>query len=239
MIFAIGDIHGAFDQLLNIHRQIIEYADPKLEHTIVFLGDYMDRGQNSKDVIEWLLKDPFKGFKHIFLRGNHEKMALDAFQTESTDFKSFWLDNGGETTLYDYGMERKDINTNSIPDSMQDLFSRLRPYHIHKNLLFIHAGINPYEPFLSQDEETWLWIRAKFLTANIPFDNGFGGKTMRVIHGHTPIKFDPKKIDTSALVLHNRINLDTGVVFTKKLSAAVFDNDGIFIEILATSFLDY
>ena len=241
MIFAIGDIHGAIDELLIVHRKIMaDYAGANEDHTIVFLGDYIDRGENSKEVVEYLLKMPFTNFKHVFLKGNHEAMASDAFKYNTSDFKSFWLDNGGNTTLYDYGMERSDIKKGAMPTSLQELYNKLRPYYIHKNLLFVHAGINPYEPFMNQNENTWLWIRKKFLTAKIPFDNGFAGKTMRVIHGHTPVMFDPEQvdIDMDALILHNRINLDTSAVYTKKLSCAVFNNDGIFQEIISSSFLD-
>ena len=239
MIFAIGDIHGAFDELLTVHRKIMEeYSGFNEEHTVVFLGDYIDRGDNSKEVVEWLLKMPFKDFKHVFLKGNHEAMASDAFKYGTTELKSFWLDNGGDTTLHDYGMERSDMKRGNMPESLQELCNKLRPYYIHKNLLFIHAGINPYEPFLEQNETTWLWIRDKFLKCKIPFTNGFNHKTMRVIHGHTPVIFDPQQVDMDAIVLHNRINLDTGAVYTKKLSCAVFDNDGDFKEIIASSFLD-
>jgi serine/threonine protein phosphatase 1 len=241
MIYAIGDIHGSYDPLLKLHRKIMDHAsNVNEEHIVVYLGDYIDRGPDNKKVIDWIKTKPFNGFKEIRLRGNHEQMCLDAYNDRGNIPKiKFWTDNGGKETLRDYDSKPWDIanRKSKDPKELLEFINTTSLYFVRGRFLFVHAGFNPKRKFLNQqqDKNVLMWIRNEFLLDTDPFE-------YFVIHGHTPIMFDPRsgqediakklitgedlKLPQKPLLLNNRANLDTGAVWTGVLSCAIVDNNG-------------
>jgi len=217
MIYAVGDIHGRFDLLKVMHKLITEDSETREgPYTIIFIGDYIDRGPESCQVIKFLLSKPFKGFNHIFLKGNHEQMMIDEITsyeaTEKLNSNSMWLYNGGIQTLNSYKQGFKDpIITKHVK-----WMKTLKVTHKQDNILFVHAGINPEVSEDKWAENECLWIRDKFL--RYTQDHKY-----LIVHGHTIRPeydpwFDPNNIT-------NRINLDTGAFYHNILTAVIFDGD--------------
>lgn len=226
MIYVVGDIHGKLDPLLKLVKLIKAHAAPVNEdHTIVFLGDYIDRGGNEKDVINYLIGKPLNGFKHIFIRGNHEAMAIQAFRNRTMQDIEMWEINGGQTTMKAYGVTPTDITSRrNTPEVFLSFIRKTEIFRQFGKFYLVHAGINPFCPLLYVTTDDKLWIRDKFLNFAYPFENN-----IVVIHGHTPVERDPKNLsgaDDKPIQLSNRINVDTGAVWTGVLTAAVIDNDG-------------
>jgi serine/threonine protein phosphatase 1 len=196
-IYAIGDIHGRYDLLQKALREIAR--DSGSAATVVFLGDYIDRGPQSREVVECLRHGPaHDGDRWICLRGNHEQMACDAEEQGSRRW--LWLDNGGEATLDSFG--------GRMPAKVLGWFRGLPLSHETEHHFFVHAGVMPGVPFGAQDEETLMWIRHRFLD-----DARDHGK--HVVHGHTPSAFAELK--------PNRTNLDSMAFQTGRLSIGRFD----------------
>lgn len=204
LTYAIGDIHGCRVQFEQMLAKIEEHANGR-EHLIVTLGDYIDRGPDSKGVIDILRSRP----DIIKLVGNHEGMLIDAFDKRSpTDYYNFEM-NGGFATLKSFGVKRVD----DIPgDYIQFLKSGARYYYEDGLRVYVHAGINPNITDMSQQHEHVLtWIRNEFLDINFKFHK-------YVVHGHTPVRTG------KADVRENRCNLDTFCYFGGPLSCGVFDD---------------
>jgi serine/threonine protein phosphatase 1 len=194
--FAIGDVHGCYDQLRElIESKIRANAGDK----IVFLGDYIDRGKKSKEVIDYIIGLNEKGFNIILLSGNHESMLLDSLETGDM---TLWGWNGGYETLRSFGIDLiNDLNKKYVK-----FFSELVWYHEDDGYLFVHAGFNDTlaEPFT--DRMSMIWVRRE-IYRNPVLVNRF------IIHGHTPITFDQCR--NNVLSGNNVINIDTGCVYTE------------------------
>ena len=196
-IFAIGDIHGSFDRLQALMQKIpIDFAGD----TLVFIGDYIDRGPSSVEVVDFLidLKKRVPGI--IFLKGNHEDM-LEKY-LEGTDRFTYLL-NGGQNTLDSYLSKNLQSELYPIPPDHISFFKSLRLYYETEAYIFVHAGLRPKVPLASQESEDLLWIRDKFIYSKYDF-----GKT--VIFGHTPLE--------KPLVESNKIGIDTGAVYGNALT---------------------
>lgn len=233
MLYAVGDIHGRFDLLVDIHRKITEHAKQYDEvHTVIFLGDYIDRGPQSKEVLDFLRYDPFKGFKHVYLRGNHEDMFVKSLYGDPDEVifhnnhynivyaRNVFLDNGGTTTLKSFGIDNPDVilfNKNKVQDIFipyTRFFSQLKPYYIANGYLFVHAGIEPGISLENQNQNELYWIRGPFLHSDA--NHGY-----LVIHGHTVTT--SQGTGTLPDVRPNRINLDTKAYSTGVLTAVCLD----------------
>ena len=201
VIYAVGDIHGELS-MLEAMIGLIERdaASHQGEHEIVFLGDYVDRGADSKGVVA-LLKDGPLPFPSTCLMGNHEEMLLDG------DNVPLWLVNGGRKTLESYGGE--------VDGPHREWMHHRPTYHRVGRWFFVHAGIDPAKPLTEQDRGTMLWIRGRFLNHRDAYENG-----TVIVHGHTPNLDGPE-------ILDNRINLDTGACFGGPLSCAVLSADSL------------
>jgi len=233
MIYAIGDVHGRYDLLIDLHAQIME--DSKQYHeinTIVMLGDYVDRGPDSKKVIDFLMSEPFTGFYHVYLRGNHEDMMIKSLYGSEDDVqledhympiiraRGIFLNNGGDETLKSFGIDNyEDLLYNK--HTMVDVFepyktflNDLEYYKLLNGYLFVHAGIVPGVPIEEQSDAAMLWIRGKFLSSD--HDHGY-----IVVHGHTPTT--AMGMGTMPEKLSNRINIDTGAVRSGVLTAVRLD----------------
>lgn len=189
---AIGDIHGLAKTLERLLARL-----PKAG-TLVFLGDYIDRGPSSKAVISRLLALEQER-DCVFLRGNHEAMALAAIAGD-LEAQISWQYNGGLRTLDSYAYD--------IPDDHMDFLERTLPYFLTKDYIFVHGGLEPGKEPDEMNTSTLWWMREPFLSSD--YDWG-----RLVIHGHTPTGTGRPDIRP------NRINIDTGAVYGGKLTALI------------------
>ena len=196
-VFAVGDIHGCFDKLVSL-MQIID-IDLKRE-TLVFIGDYVDRGPHSKEVVDYLIDLAQQESRLVFLKGNHEQMLQDYLSGAD---KLGFLYNGGEATLESYVKSKDQSETSFMPPGHLEFFDNLRLYYETADYIFVHGGLKPAVPLSEQEEWDLLWIRDEFISSDFDF-----GK--RVIFGHTPFR--------EPLVLDNKIGIDTGAVYGNKLT---------------------
>lgn len=205
-IFAVGDIHGCYDKLL----ELLGKMPCQSKDTIVFLGDYIDRGEDNKKVVEYLikLKAGRSEGETIFLKGNHEKMFLDYLKGKRSEE---FLQNGGGMTLKSYTVR----DSIEIPDSHMKFFNNLRLYYETEDYIFVHAGLAPAVSLPYQREEDLLWIRGEFVFSGFRF-----GK--KVIFGHTATKDFLPFFDT------NKIGIDTGAVYGGYLTAIQLPEEKIY-----------
>jgi serine/threonine protein phosphatase 1 len=213
-VYAVGDIHGRADLLRVLLDKIQEDAARALagpERHVVFLGDYVDRGPNSKGVLDTLTEGPPAGFSAHHLRGNHEDMLLTFLDNPASG--NSWLWNGGKETLRSYGVDPdsdlvalRDRFAAALPPSHLAFLRTLSLREEFGDYAFVHAGVRPGVPLSEQDPEDLLWIRDEFLTSDADF-----GKV--VVHGHTPGR--------QPVLAANRIGLDTGAFSSGHLSAVV------------------
>ncbi len=209
--FAVGDIHGRLDLLERSADAVADWlAERGAVGQVVFLGDYVDRGPDSRAVVEYLMTE--LGGAATCLRGNHEQIMLDACAADHVSSEmDMWVMNGGYATLASYGGRREDV-----PQSHLDWLAGLPILAQDDHRIFVHAGLMPGVPVEEQDEFTCLWIRERFLRDT----EGFG---KHVVHGHTHT-WDGKETGLAELLPH-RTNLDTCAYHTGRLSVAVFDAD--------------
>jgi serine/threonine protein phosphatase 1 len=199
--FVIGDLHGCVDEL----NWLLDAIAPSVSDTLVFLGDYIDRGPSPKAVIERVLRLRHEGPCCVFLKGNHEDMLLSYLGYEGRYGEGF-LFNGGEATLRSYGVEGQGplAMAEALPAAHLEFLRSLQMQHSEGPFLCTHAGINPSRPLDAQQEEDLLWIRDEFLLNPHPFP-------CTVLFGHTPHR-------EVLLDLPYKVGLDTGVVYWNKLS---------------------
>jgi serine/threonine protein phosphatase 1 len=222
-VYAVGDVHGRADLLEHVLARIDwdSASTPGLRDIEVFLGDYVDRGPASANVITQLIqRSEYR--ETIFLRGNHEALLLDFLQNPAA--LSDWQHVGGLETLMSYGLQpvmhpsrQQQIEfcasfNRMLPRGHRDFLQRLRDSYVCGDYLFVHAGIRPGIPLSKQRAHDLLWIRGDFLEHAGPFEK-------IVVHGHTPVA-EPQ-------ILPNRINLDTGAYATGKLTCFAFQGDHI------------
>jgi len=232
MLYSIGDVHGRYDLLRYLHEKIMEHSKQFDEvHTIVMLGDYIDRGPDSKQVIDFLITEPFTDFKHVYLKGNHEDMMIkslysdeetviyDVYKQDMYNARNIFLGNGGTTTLESFGVEY--IRLMNDKESLDHVFLPYLPffmgleyYYDVNGYYFVHAGIVPGVPLDQQDPNAVLWIRDRFL--NNTDDHG-----RLIIHGHTPTT--TRGMGAHPEVKPNRINIDTCAYRTGILTAVCLD----------------
>jgi serine/threonine protein phosphatase 1 len=206
-IFAIGDIHGCFDKLI----ALMDIIDVDLDRdTLVFIGDYIDRGSQSKEVVDYLIDLSGQSGNVVFLKGNHELM-LEEYLNGTNQFG--FLVNGGLETLRSYANGGPSEETNPIPRTHLDFFRDLRIYYETDQYIFVHAGLKANVPLEEQNEWDMLWIREEFIYSDFDF-----GK--RVIFGHTPFE--------KPIVFDNKIGIDTGAVYGNKLTCVELPAERFF-----------
>jgi serine/threonine protein phosphatase 1 len=208
LTYTIGDIHGHLDKLTEFVRRC---NDDGAGHSMrfVFLGDYVDRGPDSRGVVQFLidLQRSHDG-RDVFLKGNHEDMMVTAADRDL--FEDRWLDNGGIQTLESYGL----TSAAEISDDHIHWLRQLPIFFDDGKRFFVHAGVNPDRPLDHQDEFDLLWIRKPFLTSEKEMGR-------LIVHGHTPLTSGQPDLRA------NRLNLDTGAFLGGPLTAAVFEADDI------------
>ena len=222
-IYAVGDIHGRLDLLDEVIARIdADIAMHPASNAIrVFLGDYIDRGPDSKGVLDRLV-NYCASQPAVCLMGNHEAYLREF--VERPEILSIWRRYGGLDTLRSYGLAPKwGTDTEEerklaaefdrlLPPSHREFLSNLKQYFICGDFFFVHAGVRPGISLIAQSEDDLFWIREEFLVCQADF-----GKV--VVHGHTPVS-EPD-------VRRNRINIDTGAYATGILTCLVLENDKI------------
>lgn len=222
LIYAVGDIHGCAEQLAQMHAEILKDAKnvPAERRRVIYLGDYIDRGPDSKGVIEYLLKNPLPGFEATYLIGNHEAFLLEYLV--DVEAGPGWFFNGGLATLASYGIKASEDDTASpqalaeirrafearFPMPHRDFLTKLDFSATEGDYFFVHAGVRPGIALENQSDEDMLWIRDDFLSSEEDF-----GKV--IVHGHT-ITWEPER-------RFNRIGIDTGCFASGLLTSLVLE----------------
>jgi len=206
-IFAIGDIHGCYDPLVRLLGRIpIDWKRDRL----VFMGDYIDRGPQSFEVIEHLIELQKRHPETVFLKGNHEQMLADYLSGKD---RMTYLYNGGQQTLDSYLRNSSAPGRYPIPEAHLRFFESLQLMFETENYIFVHAGLRKGQPLENQRPEDLLWIRENFVDTRHSF-----GK--RVVFGHTP--FDEPRVEP------NKIGIDTGAVYGNKLTCVQLPEEEFF-----------
>lgn len=220
-VYAIGDIHGRADLLRALRDKIVEDARraPIARKVVVYLGDYVDRGLESRQVVELLVDAPLEGFESVHLKGNHEAFMLDFLDDASMG--PAWFANGGLATILSYGVglgegaragERAEhaqaAFRAALPPRHKDFLDALPYMHMEGDYAFVHAGIKPGVPLERQSPQDLMWIRQEFLSSTVLHPK-------MIVHGHS-IHFTPE-------VKTNRIGIDTGAYATGALTCLVLE----------------
>jgi serine/threonine protein phosphatase 1 len=229
-IYAIGDIHGRLDLLEQLLARIEQdQSANRTAHAVqlIFLGDYVDRGMQSAEVIERLMllqsaPATIAMLAPVFLRGNHEDVLLRVAQgAADEDMLGGWLGYGGRETLASYGVSSRllygddldaitTVAAQVVPDSHRQFMASLSMRHESGDYLFVHAGVHPGRALDDQRDHDLLWIREPFLSSRTDF-----GKI--VVHGHS--------ISMDVQIKPNRIGIDTGAYATNRLTALVLEGN--------------
>ncbi|MEM8988420.1 MAG: metallophosphoesterase [Pseudomonadota bacterium] len=219
-LYAIGDIHGRDDLLGGLLECIEEDRANFVGATrLIFLGDYIDRGLQSKDVLGRLYALSLRDETAVFLKGNHEDAMLRFL--EGLDEDALWLSFGGVETLQSYGVETSTMARASmaalvdralglIPEEHIAFLRKLELSATFGDYMFVHAGVRPDQPLDAQTPADLMWIRNDFLNSDIRPD-----KT--IVHGHTP--------NRTPVDLGWRIGVDTGAGWNGQLTAVVLEGE--------------
>ncbi len=221
LVYAIGDIHGRADLLAELHEAVIvdSAARAAARRVLVYLGDYVSRGRQSRRVVDMLLEPGPPGFERVRLLGNHEELLL-RFLDGDLGAGMQWLDHGGDAMLEEYGIDVRGCGVGecsrlallrerlqaTLPREHDAFFRSLRTRHQEGDFGFVHAGVRPGVPFARQSAQDLISIRAPFLESCE--DHG-----LVIVHGHS--------ISETPEVRHNRIGIDTGAYWSGVLSCLV------------------
>lgn len=220
-VYAVGDIHGSLDRLMRLHDAIVSDAEASgaERKVVVYVGDYVDRGPDSRGVVNLLIEAPLPGFECYHLIGNHEYYMRQFLEDGST--LQGWLMNGGDATLRSFGVDPfvGMVGSGGLCEALRDsvtpaeraFLDGLLWSHVEGDYLFVHAGIRPGVALDEQEQQDLIWIRDPFLSSDQEF-----GKV--VVHGHTPVREPERRV--------NRIGIDTGAVYGGDLTALVLEADG-------------
>mgnify|MGYP001801168189 CR=1 FL=1 len=219
--YAVGDIHGCLNETLTLLQQLKtdnDYRDEAITY-MIFLGDIVDRGPDSKKIVELLMDFPYEFAEPLFIKGNHEEMMVRGL-TNEPELLQQWLKFGGFECAESYGLRRDQLSGQSpwvvqqmlrsvVPKEHVDFLDGFLDYVQFGDFLFTHAGLRPGVALSQQNPRDMRWIRDAFLE----FDGEF---ELMVVHGHT--------ISDEIEIRHNRIGLDTGAYETGRLSAICIED---------------
>jgi serine/threonine protein phosphatase 1 len=203
LTYVIPDLHGRYDLLNEGLADIAAHSGGKAG-TIIALGDYVDKGPQSRQVIDRMLSGVAEDWNLVALKGNHDVMMVEALRNRSK--MASWIAKGGDTALASYGGDPA-----AVPQIHIAWLDGLRLMHIDKCRVYVHAGVDPEVPLDRQSEATLLWKR---------YPKGFSGGygDLHVVHGHDNSPDGP-------LLYGGRTNLDTLAWRTGRLVIGVFDDD--------------
>ncbi|RLA20924.1 MAG: serine/threonine protein phosphatase [Gammaproteobacteria bacterium] len=221
-VYCIGDIHGRVDLLTTLHEQIIAdssgYTGQKI---LIYLGDYIDRGLHSKEVLDLLIDQPLQGYQSVFLRGNHEQVLLD-FLNIDPGIVLQWFGFGGQATFLSYGVSVAGIPFGEqIYQLQSDLAAKIPEKHLSfyqqsqfsytlGDYFFVHAGVTPKVALNRQLPLDMMWVREEFLNSRYRYEK-------MIVHGHSV--FETPDIQK------NRIGIDTGAYASGNLSCLVLQDE--------------
>ena len=209
LTYAIADLHGRFDLPTAAFDAIVKHAAER-SFKIITLGDYVDRGPQSRQIIDHLMAAQEMGVSLICLKGNHEDMMVETLRKPL--HPNWWIDNGGGQTLISYGHERSGNYTPEVvPEDHIVWLENLPLMHIDAHRIFVHAGVDRFKPLDQQDSQVLLW---KLYDGN---DEG-GHDRRHVVHGHHQFEDGPIKHP-------GRTDLDTFAWYTGRLVVGVFDDE--------------
>ncbi|MCZ4271829.1 metallophosphoesterase [Maritalea porphyrae] len=217
-IYAIGDVHGSLDLLKKLEHEVFNTHNQKSgSAALLFLGDFIDRGPMSANLIEHLIGVSPKGFVRLCICGNHELMMKEFLSSPSPD--ADWLFCGGRETLLSYGIGRIDVDKSSllyqvlaaIPANHMRFLESLVPYYIWNKFIFTHAGLNPEKGIAEQTAKDTCRNVSSYKCQKQAF-----GKT--IVHGHFIV---PNPVKNEA-----EISLDTAAFATGRLSYAKIEKCG-------------
>lgn len=225
-VYAVGDIHGRYDVLREMDELIIndyEASGAGLTPTVVYLGDYVDRGFQSRELLDHFVAHSPIPYQKVFLLGNHDQWFLKFLEGE--DVAQSWLRYGGDATLLSYGIRpnmRQDqaarmqaMHTEMVekmPSSHKEFLTSLEYAFAFGDYFFCHAGVRPDLPLSAQQDQDLIWIREPFLSATVDY-----GKI--IVHGHT--------VEEAPAMRKNRIGVDTGAYQTGNLTCVVLEENDI------------
>ena len=213
--YVIGDIHGCVEEL----RRLIEALPLRDGDSVVFLGDYIDRGPDSAAVVAYLisLRQQSDGIEWVFLKGNHEDMFLSYLGLDGQHGNMFLI-NGGKATLASYGVAPDQLLPTqafkAMPVAHVRFYKALEKYHEMDSFLCVHAGIHPQKPLTEQTDEEFFWIRNVFIYSS-------HGLPYTVLFGHTPQS-------TVLYDLPYKVGLDTGLVYGNMLTCLDVDEKVLY-----------
>jgi serine/threonine protein phosphatase 1 len=220
-IYAIGDVHGCLQELHDAERRIAEdIRRSGRSGLVVLLGDYVDRGPSSSQVIDHLLTPSELGLRRLALCGNHDDV-FSKFIEEPALYQE-WLGLGGDQTLMSYGIDVHHLKLHRRPEGLRDYMAEAIPLQHREflsnlpislkvgNVIFVHAGLRPKVALPEQDDEDLMWIREPFLTEG-------PGRAVLVVHGHTP--------HPEPSLGPGRIGIDTGAYYTGRLTVLKIDGE--------------
>lgn len=225
VIYAIGDVHGRLDLLDLLHEKIKKDAERKSADNkiVIYLGDYIDRGRESKGVIDRLINNPLSNFDKIYLKGNHE-IGFQAFMNRENQADA-WLLWGGDATLCSYqvdvrGTKGQKVSPDkmaeqlrkNLPQSHEKFYKSLKLCHILGDYIFVHAGLRPKVDFNQQSEKDITTIREEFIFSRYDF-----GK--KIVFGHS--------VFSEPLNTANKLGIDTGAYASGVLTCAVLESKNI------------
>lgn len=196
-VFIIGDIHGSLYTLERLMEKIAWRPD---KDRLIFLGDYIDRGENPKGVVDYVLALTRSSSNVECLTGNHEAIFLDYLSGKD---RGLFLINGGWNTVQSYRANKSEKRGSLVHSDHMAFYQSLKLYVELQDYYVVHAGFRPGVGVNEQTKQDMIWIRETFIYSDYDF-----GK--RVIFGHTPFN-DP-------LVMENKIGLDTGAAYGNKLT---------------------
>jgi serine/threonine protein phosphatase 1 len=221
VVYAIGDVHGRLDLLEDLLALIREDAGrhpAESARTLIYLGDYVDRGPESRGVVDAVMADPPPGFVTVRLLGNHEEAMLSFLDGESDGLD--WLSFGGLETLLSYGVPLRSLPNSgeavkvlqaalieAVPQPHVAFFRECRLHYSVGDYVFVHAGVRPGISLEKQTQTDLLWIRDDFLRVRAPLP----GRV--VVHGHTICDLPQNR--------EHRINIDTGAFVSGRLTCLV------------------
>jgi serine/threonine protein phosphatase 1 len=203
LTYVIPDIHGRYDLLSEALAEITARPGGEVG-SIIAIGDYVDKGPDSRQVIDRLLPGVADGWRFVALKGNHDAMMVEALRDPAR--MASWIEKGGDTALASYGGDPA-----AVPAAHVAWLDQLRLMHVDAHRLYVHAGVDPELPLDQQSETTLLCKR---------YPKGFSGGygDLHVVHGHDNYPDGP-------LLYEGRSNLDTAAWRTGRLTVGIFDDD--------------
>ena len=221
--FVVGDIHGYSQKLRSLIAELKRRAKPG--DALVFVGDYVDRGPESRLVVDQVLELTRGGWNGpvTCLKGNHEEMLLDFLAKRPRYEPGIWLQNGGRETIFSYsGRPEPRTFAPSLPPEHLEFYQGLPSWHDDANGIYVHAGIIPGLSPADCDDDDLLWIRETFIESDYEWDRV-------VVFGHTPqcgvpdgpAQMEPGRMPWRPLNRPEKIGIDTGIAYGGPLTAVI------------------